>query len=164
KGHLVREVDALGGLMGLAIDATGIQFKLLNRSRGPAVWSPRAQADKRRYSAWVKATLETHPNIGWIFGKAGQILTDDRGVRGLTLESGEMFACQAIVVTTGTFLNGLVHIGPEQRPSGRAALPGPRRVNQVVWLRVGSAQDRHTAPSSSEQHRFLTIRRRAWRQ
>src|SRR5687767_10249018 len=76
KGHLVREIDALGGLMGLAIDATGIQFKLLNRSRGPAVWSPRAQADKRLYSAWVKAALEAVPNITWIFGKAGQILVD----------------------------------------------------------------------------------------
>src|SRR3982750_382577 len=70
KGHLVREIDALGGLMGRAIDATGLQFKLLNRSRGPAVWSPRAQADKRRYSAWVKAALDSEPNIDWIFGKA----------------------------------------------------------------------------------------------
>jgi tRNA uridine 5-carboxymethylaminomethyl modification enzyme len=132
KGHLVREVDALGGLMGLAIDATGIQFKLLNRSRGPAVWSPRAQADKRRYSEWVKATLETHPNIGWIFGKAGQILTDERGVCGLTLESGETFACRAIVVTTGTFLNGLVHIGPEQRPSGRAGEPPSQALAESI--------------------------------
>src|SRR5437762_14350900 len=65
KGHLVREIDALGGLLGRAINATGIQFKLLNRSRGPAVWSPRAQADKRRYSAWVKSALEAEPNIEW---------------------------------------------------------------------------------------------------
>src|SRR5919106_4897514 len=75
KGHLVKEVDALGGLMGRAIDATGIQFKVLNRSRGPAVWSPRAQADKKRYSAWVKAALESVPNIGWIFGKAESVVT-----------------------------------------------------------------------------------------
>src|SRR5512134_2237497 len=73
KGHLVREIDALGGLMARAIDATGIQFKLLNRSRGPAVWSPRAQADKRRYGAWVAAALEREPNISWLFGKAGRI-------------------------------------------------------------------------------------------
>src|SRR5215831_11989384 len=72
KGHLVREIDALGGLMARAIDATGIQFKLLNRSRGPAVWSPRAQADKRRYGTWVRETLEREPNISWILGKAGR--------------------------------------------------------------------------------------------
>src|ERR687892_940259 len=73
KGHLVREVDALGGLMGLAIDATGIQFKLLNRSRGPAVWSPRAQADKRHYAEWVRAALEAEPNISWVFGQAARL-------------------------------------------------------------------------------------------
>src|SRR6188508_3551546 len=73
KGHLVREIDALGGLMGLAIDATGIQFKLLNRSRGPAVWSPRAQADKRRYGAWVKETISAHPRISWLLGRAGKV-------------------------------------------------------------------------------------------
>jgi tRNA uridine 5-carboxymethylaminomethyl modification enzyme len=123
KGHLVREIDALGGLMGIAIDATGIQFKLLNRSRGPAVWSPRAQADKRRYSDWVRAALRRERNIGWIIGKAGRILTGSSGVMGLALESGEAFACRAIVVTTGTFLNGLVHIGREQRAAGRAGEP-----------------------------------------
>ena len=68
KGHLVREIDALGGLMGEAIDATAIQFKLLNRSRGPAVWSPRAQADKRRYSSWMRARLEAEQNLDWIIG------------------------------------------------------------------------------------------------
>src|ERR687887_1378633 len=86
KGHLVREIDALGGLMGRAIDATGIQFKLLNRSRGPAVWSPRAQADKRRYSAWVRSTLESEPRISWIIGKAGRIILENGRVAGLALE------------------------------------------------------------------------------
>lgn len=132
KGHLVREIDALGGLMGRAIDATGIQFKLLNHSRGPAVWSPRAQADKRRYSEWVGRTLQAQPNIGWIYGKAGRILTGANGVRGLALESGETYACRAIVVTTGTFLNGLVHIGPEQRPSGRAGEPPSRDLAESI--------------------------------
>src|SRR6187551_2502394 len=77
KGHLVREIDALGGLMGLAIDATAVQFKLLNRSRGPAVWSPRAQADKKRYSAWVGDVLRAESNIHWVFGKAERIVLED---------------------------------------------------------------------------------------
>ena len=126
KGHLVREIDALGGLMGRAIDATGIQFKLLNRSRGPAVWSPRAQADKRRYGAWVKATLEADPNIHWIIGKAGHILARDGRVAGVELETGERFGCSALVITTGTFLNGLIHVGRDQRPAGRAGEPPSR--------------------------------------
>ncbi len=132
KGHLVREIDALGGLMGLAIDATGIQFKMLNRSRGPAVWSPRAQADKRRYSAWVKATLDGESNIEWILGKAGRILVDGSRVTGIELESGERYGCTSLVVTTGTFLNGLVHVGPEQRPSGRAGEPPSRALAESL--------------------------------
>jgi tRNA uridine 5-carboxymethylaminomethyl modification enzyme len=123
KGHLVREIDALGGLMGAAIDHTGIQFKLLNRSRGPAVWSPRAQADKRVYSDWVRGTLESLGNVSWIVGRAGQILVEDSRVAGLELETGEVYTCRSLVVTTGTFLNGLIHIGPEQRPAGRAGEP-----------------------------------------
>ena len=126
KGHLVREIDALGGLMGLAIDATAIQFKLLNRSRGPAVWSPRAQADKKRYSAWVRGALEREPNISWIIGKAGRILVDGGRISGLAMEDGDVYACDALVVTTGTFLNGLVHVGPEQRAAGRADEPPSR--------------------------------------
>jgi tRNA uridine 5-carboxymethylaminomethyl modification enzyme len=123
KGHLVREIDALGGLMARAIDATGIQFKLLNRSRGPAVWSPRAQADKRRYAVWVTAALEREPNIAWLFGKAGRILVANGRVVGLAMEEGDRYDCQTLVVTTGTFLNGLIHVGPEQRPAGRHGEP-----------------------------------------
>jgi tRNA uridine 5-carboxymethylaminomethyl modification enzyme len=123
KGHLVREIDALGGLMGRAIDATGIQFKLLNRSRGPAVWSPRAQADKKIYSRWVRRALEAEPNIEWLFGRAGRVLADHGRISGLAMEDGDAYRCVALVVTTGTFLNGLVHIGPEQHPSGRAGEP-----------------------------------------
>ena len=132
KGHLVREIDALGGLMGRAIDETGIQFKMLNKSRGPAVWSPRAQADKRRYSQWVKRTLDAEPRIEWIFGKAGRILTDRHGVTGVELETGARIDCRAVVVTTGTFLNGLIHVGPEQRPSGRAGEPPSRELAESL--------------------------------
>src|SRR5687767_15602837 len=101
KGHLVREIDALGGLMGLAIDATAIQFKLLNRSRGPAVWSPRAQADKRVYSEWVRSALDRQPGVSWILGRAGRILVDDGRITGLALEDGDVYGCDALVVTTG---------------------------------------------------------------
>src|SRR6266566_2198 len=123
KGHLVREIDALGGLMGRAIDATGIQFKVLNRSRGPAVWSPRAQADKHQYGRWMYNALRAEKNIAWIFGKAEQILVDHGRIVGLALEDGSRYPCCALVMTTGTFLNGLVHVGPEQRPAGRADEP-----------------------------------------
>ena len=132
KGHLVREIDALGGVMGRAIDATGIQFKLLNRSRGPAVWSPRAQADKKRYAAWVTAALSAEPNITWLLGRAGRILTGARRVIGIAMEDGDAFECDALVVTTGTFLNGLIHVGPEQRPAGRHGEPPSRELSDSI--------------------------------
>lgn len=128
KGHLVREIDALGGLMGLAIDATGIQFKLLNRSRGPAVWSPRAQADKRRYGRWVRDRLSAEPNITWLYRRAGAVLTTGGRVSGLAFEDGGFVSCRSLVVTTGTFLNGLVHIGDECHPAGRAGEPPTRQL------------------------------------
>ena len=126
KGHLVREIDALGGLMGRAIDATAIQFKLLNRSRGPAVWSPRAQADKKVYGSWVKHALDAEPNVEWLIGRAGRILVANGRIVGLAMEEGDAFGCGALVITTGTFLNGLIHIGPEQHPAGRAGEPPSR--------------------------------------
>jgi tRNA uridine 5-carboxymethylaminomethyl modification enzyme len=128
KGHLVREIDALGGLMGRAIDATGIQFKLLNRSRGAAVWSPRAQADKKVYADWVRAELDREPNIEWLIGKAGRILVEHGRIAGLAMEDGDAYACRALIVTTGTFLNGLIHIGDEQLASGRAGEPPSREL------------------------------------
>src|SRR5688500_13325799 len=123
KGHLVREIDALGGLMGRAIDATGLQFKLLNRSRGPAAWSPRAQADKRQYGGWIREALTGESGITWIFRRAGRVMVNAGRVCGLEFEDGGHASCRALVVTTGTFLNGLVHIGDAQRPSGRAGEP-----------------------------------------
>jgi tRNA uridine 5-carboxymethylaminomethyl modification enzyme len=132
KGHLVREIDALGGLMGRAIDATGLQFKLLNRSRGPAVWSPRAQADKRAYGRWMRETLSAEPLITWLFRRAGRLLIEQDRVVGLEFEDGDRLTCDAIVVTTGTFLNGLVHIGDEQRPSGRAGEPPTEQLARSI--------------------------------
>lgn len=132
KGHLVREIDALGGLMGLAIDATGIQFKLLNRSRGPAVWSPRAQADKARYGEWVRAVLEMHPNISWVIGRVGALSQDERSVLLCDLEDGPRIEARSVVVTTGTFLGGLVHVGREQWPSGRVGEDGSYRLSESI--------------------------------
>lgn len=134
KGHLVREIDALGGLMGEAIDATGIQFKLLNRRRGPAVRSPRAQADKRRYGAWVADALRREERITEVFARvAGVTVSRDR-VTGVELETageqpgGETLRAKVVVVTTGTFLNGLVHIGSKSAPAGRAGEPPARHL------------------------------------
>jgi tRNA uridine 5-carboxymethylaminomethyl modification enzyme len=132
KGHLVREIDALGGLMGKAIDATGIQFKLLNRSRGPAVWSPRAQADKHAYARWVANYLVTTPNIDVVQARAGRIVIDRGKVSALELEDGGRLQCAAIVITTGTFLNGLVHVGRDQRPAGRHGEPPSRALAESI--------------------------------
>ena len=164
KGHLVREVDALGGLMGLAIDATGIQFKLLNRSRGPAVWSPRAQADKRAYGAWVRQALEREPRISWIDGRAGSVVIEQGRVAGLRLEDGDEIACTALVITTGTFLNGLIHIGTEQKPAGRAGEPPSVDLAKSlidIRLRDRKVKNRHAATAAPPQHRFFVSPRGA---
>ncbi|HUU96745.1 MAG TPA: tRNA uridine-5-carboxymethylaminomethyl(34) synthesis enzyme MnmG [Phycisphaerae bacterium] len=123
KGQLVREIDALGGLMGEAIDATGIQFKVLNKSRGPAVWAPRAQADKKRYGAWVQQRLRDTPGIQILEGHVTRLVIEGRRVVGVELLDGEAVLAQAVVVTTGTFLNGIVHIGDVSRPAGRVGEP-----------------------------------------
>ena len=132
KGHLVREIDALGGVMGKAIDATGIQFKLLNRSRGPAVWSPRAQADKHLYSQWVTTLIGQQTNIVWLLGKAGELVVEQNRVVGLAMEDGDHYDCDALVITTGTFLNGLIHIGPDQRPAGRHGEPPSQALAESI--------------------------------
>ena len=132
KGHLVREIDALGGVMGKAIDATGIQFKLLNRSRGPAVWSPRAQADKKLYGAWVADLVGREPNIECLFKRAGAILVESGRIVGLSTEDGDVVRCRSLVITTGTFLNGVIHVGSEQRPAGRHGEPPSRTLAESI--------------------------------
>jgi tRNA uridine 5-carboxymethylaminomethyl modification enzyme len=131
KGHLVREIDALGGLMGRAIDATGIQFRVLNRSRGPAVWSPRAQADKRAYREWVRNALDAERRIEWIVGAAAAPIVRDGGVTGLRLEDGREVGCRALVVTAGTFMNGVIHVGPDRWLAGRIGEPSTGQLSEA---------------------------------
>ncbi|HEV2336282.1 MAG TPA: tRNA uridine-5-carboxymethylaminomethyl(34) synthesis enzyme MnmG [Stellaceae bacterium] len=120
KGHLVREIDALDGLIGRAIDQAGIQFRMLNRSKGPAVRGPRAQADRKLYRAAISALLAEIPGLTIIEGAAEDLRLDREGrVRGLVLGDGREIAAGRVVLTTGTFLGGLIHIGPEKIPAGR---------------------------------------------
>src|SRR5262245_1317504 len=124
KGHLVREMDALGGLMGRVIDRTGIQFRLLNRSRGPAVQAPRAQADRVLYKREMRIVLESIPNLALRQGEVTRILFEDAGeVAGVELMDGRLLGARAVVVTTGTFLNGLIHIGEKRYSAGRSGEP-----------------------------------------
>jgi tRNA uridine 5-carboxymethylaminomethyl modification enzyme len=119
KGHLVREIDALDGLMGRVADAAGIQFRLLNRRKGPAVRGPRAQADRKLYAAAMQAAIRLTPNLTVIEGEAEDLLGESQ-VTGVRLTDGRTFATSAVVLTTGTFLRGLIHIGDKQIPAGRA--------------------------------------------
>src|SRR4051812_9110337 len=121
KGQMVREIDALGGLMGIATDNTAIQFRMLNRSKGPAVWGPRAQADKYRYAADVQRLLGTCPNLQIVQGEVAEIETDALGgsVEGILLADGRRLACRAVIVTTGTFLRALMHTGERKTEGGR---------------------------------------------
>ncbi|MFW5857598.1 MAG: tRNA uridine-5-carboxymethylaminomethyl(34) synthesis enzyme MnmG [Planctomycetota bacterium] len=119
KGQLVREIDALGGAMGRAIDATGIQFRILNRRKGPAVQSPRAQADKRAYQQWVQHRIEAEPRITPRMDEAVDLLVEDGRVRGIRTALGMTLRAPAVVLTTGTFLGGRIHIGDYSGPGGR---------------------------------------------
>src|SRR3977135_4052127 len=120
KGHLVREIDALGGIMGEVTDAVGIQFRLLNTSRGPAVWSPRAQCDKKQYRLRMKEILEQEPNLRILQAEVAQLLITNGRVRGVLLRDGREIGSDAVVVTTGTFLNGLAHVGEQTYSCGRS--------------------------------------------
>ncbi len=152
KGHLVREVDALGGIMAEVTDAVGIQFRLLNTSRGPAVWSPRAQCDKQAYRVKMREVLESQPNLRIKQAEVADLIietchperseakpsavegpgvspddqrltTDDRVIRGIRLRDGRTVGASAVIITTGTFLNGLIHCGEQQYPAGRSGEP-----------------------------------------
>jgi tRNA uridine 5-carboxymethylaminomethyl modification enzyme len=119
KGHLVREVDALGGEMGRNADLTGIQFRMLNKSRGPAIWSPRAQCDKKAYQFRLKWVCEREPNLDVKQGQAACLETNELGVCGVVTSLGVSFTGQTVIITTGTFLHGLLHIGNTRQDGGR---------------------------------------------
>lgn len=135
KGHLVREIDALDGLMGRVADQAGIQFRLLNRSKGPAVRGPRAQADRKLYREAMQAAIGSQPNLTVIEGAAeGFVIAGDRVV-GVVCEDGRNFSCASAVLTTGTFLNGLIHIGEKRLPAGRHGEPPARGFTEQLKSR-----------------------------
>jgi glucose-inhibited division protein A len=147
KGHLVREVDALGGIMGEVTDAVGIQFRLLNTSRGPAVWSPRAQCDKQQYRLKMREVLESQCNLQLKQAEVAGLLIEElapgdaerseglertRVCRGVRLRDGRTVAASAVVVTTGTFLNGLIHCGEQTYPAGRSGEPASVLLGEFI--------------------------------
>lgn len=123
KGHVVREIDALGGIMGRVIDRTGIQFRLLNRSRGPAVQSPRAQADRSLYRTEMRRVLEATPNLHLRQGVVVDLIVENNRVIGVEMQDTRRFAARSVVVATGTFLNGKIHTGRQTFSAGRAGEP-----------------------------------------
>jgi tRNA uridine 5-carboxymethylaminomethyl modification enzyme len=119
KGHLVREIDALDGVMGRAADAAGIQFRVLNRRKGPAVQGPRAQADRALYRRAMRALIDATPGLTVVEGEASGVQSENGRVAGVELADGRAFVCRAVVLTTGTFLRGVVHLGEMRTPAGR---------------------------------------------
>src|SRR5260370_22538900 len=150
KGHLVREVDALGGIMGEVTDAVGIQLRLLNTSRGPAVWSPRAQCDKQQYRLKMREVLETQPNLVIKQAEVAELIVEDptdpglcgtgtlagaeKIARGIKLRDGRIVGAQAVIITTGTFLNGLIHCGEQTYPAGRSGEPPSQLLGESLKL------------------------------
>ena len=132
KGHVVREIDALGGILGRVIDRTGIQFRLLNRSRGPAVQSPRAQADRSLYRTEMRRVLEATPNLHLRQGTVVQLIVENKRVTGVELQDSRRLGAEAVVVATGTFLNGTVHTGRQTYSAGRAGEPASIELAQAL--------------------------------
>ena len=132
KGHMVREIDALGGVMGIVTDRAGIQFKMLNRGRGPAVWSPRAQCDKALYSREMARHLATIPGLERNAGVANHVCLERGRVAAIELADGRRIGCRAAVITPGTFLNGLIHIGPRKLAGGRIGEHAARALSECL--------------------------------
>ncbi len=147
KGHLVREVDALGGIMGEVTDAVGIQFRLLNTSRGPAVWSPRAQCDKQQYRLKMREVLESQPNLKIKQAEVAELMVEaeflgsadsadcvKKTAKGIRLRDGRTVRAEAVIITTGTFLNGLIHCGEQTYPAGRSGEPPSQLLGESLKL------------------------------
>ena len=140
KSHLVREIDALGGEMACAIDETGIQFRVLNTRKGPAVRATRIQADKAAYRQRMKRVVETTPNLTLRQGSVERLIVEDRRIRGVETQIGETFAARAVILTTGTFLQGLIHVGQKNYSAGRAgdfAVQGLSEHLRALGFRLG---------------------------
>lgn len=132
KGQLVKEIDALGGIMGILADQTGIQFRVLNRSKGTAVWSPRCQSDKAEYRKAMQTLLKSIDGLELIEGVATELVVENNRVRGMRLLSGEELLCKTAIITTGTFLNGLIHIGERKIQSGRIQEPAATHLSESL--------------------------------
>ncbi len=132
KGHLVREIDALDGLMARVADAAGIQFRVLNRAKGPAVRGPRAQMDRKLYRAAMQEAIAAVPGLSVVEAEAAEICIEAERVVGLILADGRRLACGALVLTTGTFLRGMIHIGDEQIPAGRVGESPAQRLSESL--------------------------------
>src|ERR1700704_3166346 len=140
KGHLAREIDALGGEMGKATDLSGLQFRMLNTKKGPAVWAPRAQCDKKAYQFLMKWTCEREPNLDLRQGQTKSLLHQDGVVCGVETTLGVHYKAQCVVLTTGTFLMGLMHVGQNQQAGGRsgeAAATGLSASLRDIGLELG---------------------------
>jgi tRNA uridine 5-carboxymethylaminomethyl modification enzyme len=160
KGHLVREIDALGGVMGEVADAVGIQFRLLNTSRGPAVWSPRAQCDKKMYRVRMKEVLERESNLRIKQGEVASLILDGGCAKGVVLRDSRRVYAGAVVITTGTFLNGLAHVGPEKYRCGRNGeapselLADQLRNSGLTWTRLKTGTPPRLDARSIDWSRF----------
>jgi tRNA uridine 5-carboxymethylaminomethyl modification enzyme len=160
KGHLVREIDALGGVMGEVADAVGIQFRLLNTSRGPAVWSPRAQCDKRMYRVRMKEIMEQEPNLRIKQAEVASLIMENGRAAGVMLRDGRRVRSGAVIITTGTFLNGLAHVGEQKYSCGRngeapSELLGDQlRSSGLAWTRLKTGTPPRLDARSIDWSRF----------
>ena len=132
KGQIVREIDALGGMSGKVTDASAIQFRMLNRSKGPAMWSPRAQCDRQKYILEWRKILENTPNLHIWQDEATEIFVENGQICGLETIWGAKFKAKSVIITAGTFLNGLMHIGRKQVEGGRCAEPAAKLLTDSI--------------------------------